>query len=304
MGCDHQRYKALSRFRENSIYECRDCGLVFDRKYIEKFNPEDLYADYYGNEITKVGRFVFGIEDVIKLFRFFRAFKIFTICPKAKKILDVGSGRGWTLYFLKKIYGYERAAGTQISKNAYEFARNALGLEIYNKDLLKLDLGKASFDLVTIWQVLEHVLDPEGYIAKMGELLERDGRLVIEVPNFNSWTSGLTGKYWLGLDLDYHMFFFTRDSLTALLEKHNFKIKWFQTFSLEYSTFISAQSLVSFFTKSEHLFFSYMQTGDFRWSLLLHIPLFILLVPVCLLANILLHFSEKGEILFFVAQKR
>lgn len=207
------------------------------------------------------------------------------------------------LYYLKNIYRYERTAGTQISKKAYEFSRNSLKLEMYDKDLLKLDLKNSSFDMITIWHVLEHVQDPEGYVKRISELLCTKGHLIIEVPNFNSWTSKLTGKYWLGLDLDYHMFFFTANSLSRILKKYGFRIKKTQTFSVEYSTFISAQSLISFITRTEHLFFSYIQNGYFKWKISLHTALFILISPICFLLNMLFYFSDNGEVLLFVAQK-
>ena len=85
MSCDHNINELVVASSSISLYKCDICGLIFDKKYIEKFNTAYLYTDYYGNEISKIGRFVFGIENLIKLFRFFRALKIFTICPKAKK---------------------------------------------------------------------------------------------------------------------------------------------------------------------------------------------------------------------------
>ena len=301
MVCNHQNYKEICKFDTISLYICDKCGLIFINKRWEDFQPQDLYEEYYKNEIA--GRFNFGVEYVIRLFRFFRAFKIFTIYPQAKSILDIGSGRGFMLHYLKKYYKYQRTAGTQISKNAIEFSRNKLGLEIYDRDLLELSFNNASFDIITIWQVLEHVVEPEKHIEKVYNLLNNGGKLIIEVPNFNSWTRALTNKYWLGLDLDYHINFFTPESLSLLLKKHNFNIKNIHTFSLEYSTFISTQSLVSLLTRSNHLFFQYLQTSSFHRRLIPHIFLFTLLAPICFLINLFFYFSKRGEVLLIVAEK-
>lgn len=301
MICNHQNYKEIYEFDSTSLYRCDECALIFTNKYCKDFDAEKLYEKYYKNGTAT--RFNFGIEYVIRLLRFFRAFKIFTLYPRAKSILDIGSGRGFMLYYLKKYYGYQRTAGTQISKNALEFSRNRLGLEIYGKDLLELSMDDDTFDIITMWHVLEHVAEPERYIEKIFNLLNNYGKLVIEVPNFNSWTRALTGRYWLGLDLDYHITFFTPESLSSLLKKYNFKIRTIHTFSLEYSTFISTQSLVSLLTGSNHLIFQYIQTSGFNRRLIPHIFLFILLSPICFLINILLYFSKRGEVLLIVAEK-
>jgi SAM-dependent methyltransferase len=216
----------------------------------------------------------------------------------------VGSGRGFTLYFLKKFYGYTRAAGTQISKNAFEFSRDKLGLEIYNKDLLELDLDNSGFDVITVWHVLEHVNKPERYIKKIYDLLDAHGKLIIEVPNFDSWARVFTSKYWLAYDLKHHLFFFTPASLSAMLKKHGFLIKHIQTFSLEYSAFTSAQSIVSAITGSDSIFFRALQTGRFNYVTVIHAFFIILLMPLCLLINMLLYFSRRGEVLFIVAEKK
>lgn len=301
MICDHKNGIEPYQFYKIPIYKCRDCNSIFTEKYGKDIDARALYRDYYRNEIA--GRFRFGIEYVIRSFRFFRALKIFTIYPQATSILDIGSGRGFMLYYLKKYYGYQRTVGTQISKNAFEFSKDKLHLEIYNKDLLELFPDKTSFDIVTIWHVLEHVTQPEKYIEKIHSLLNDRGKLIIEVPNFNSWTRRLTGKYWLGLDIDYHITFFTPESLSHILKKHNFKINTIHTFSLEYSTFISAQSFVSLITKSDQLFFQYLQNSNFSLRLIPHIFLFILISPISFLINAALYFSGRGEVLLVVAEK-
>ena len=301
MLCAHKDRTQIYDFEGIPIYRCNVCRLVFNDKYGKDFDPKEIYATFYRNEMS--ARFGFGIEYLIRLFRFFRAFKIFTIYPRASSILDIGSGRGYMLYYLKKYYGYVRTAGTQISKNAFEFSRHKLGLEIYDKDLLDLSVDDASFDIVTMWHVLEHVAHPEKYIEKISHILKDNGKIIVEVPNYNSWTRALTNRYWLGFDLDHHVTFFTPSSLSGLLEKYGFKIRVIHTFSLEYSTFLSVQSIVSRITRSDHLFFRFLQTGLFNIWAVIHGLLFLVLTVPCFFINIMLYFSKKGEVLLIVAEK-
>jgi 2-polyprenyl-3-methyl-5-hydroxy-6-metoxy-1,4-benzoquinol methylase len=301
MGCDHPGYTEFKKYGDVSLYKCHVCGDVFTDLEWNGINPKELYKDFYKNEMA--ARFGLGIECLIRAFRFFRAFKVFTAFPGAKMILDIGSGRGFMLYYLKKYYHYKRTAGTQISENAYVFSRDVLGLEIYDKDLLDLSFDKGSFDVITIWHVLEHISKPDKYIERIYEILNDHGKLIVEVPNFDSWSLPISGKYWLGLDLDHHIHFFTPESLSRLLENNHFRIKTVHTFSLEYSTFISAQSLASRITKTDQLFFRGIQEAGFKKMINLHSFLLLLLIPVCLLVNLCLYFSKKGEVLFILAEK-
>lgn len=299
--CGHENRGYLFKYKGASIYKCGLCGLIFTDKYNTCTDPARAYENYYNNKTA--GRFNFGIEHIVRLFRFWRAFKIFTVYPRSRSILDIGSGRGFTLYYLKKYYGYRRTAGTQISKNGYEFSRNKLGLEVYDKDLLEIEFDKNTFDMVTLWHVLEHVATPELYIDRIRDILTEEGELIIEVPNFDSWTRRIAGKYWLGLDLDYHIYFFTPETISRLLEKHRFKIKTIRTFSLEYSTFISAQSLVSRITKTDQVFFKRLLSDSSGRMPFGHLFLFVLIAPFCFLVNLVLYFSKKGEVIFIIAKK-
>ncbi len=301
-ACAHTNRRAFIKFDAVQLFECTDCLLVFREPTDLDRSPELLYDDFYKNELPS--RFRSFVEYVVRLLRFYRALKIFTIAPRAKTILDIGSGRGFTLYYLRKFFRYRRTAGTQISRPALEFSRDTLGLEIYSQDLLERPWENDSFDVVTMWHVLEHMISPEQYIPKIYDLLTSDGLLIIEVPNLSSWTRRLTDKYWLGLDLKYHMNFFSPVSLITMLKRHNFLATLVHTFSLEYSTFLSAQSIISHFTKTNQLVFQWLQgTKVSLWKLVAHLVLTAIIAPVCLLINLALFFTKKGEVLCIVAKK-
>lgn len=297
--CQHEEYKIISEMPEIKIIQCQQCHLI---RAIKKncAEPNKIYQNYYTKETG--GRFNFWMEYLVKSFRMLRAVKIFFLEPQARSILDIGSGRGWTLYFLKKYFKYETAVGTQISKAAYEFSKEKLKLEIYHQDLLDINWDK-NFDLIALWHVLEHVESPEAYLQKIQELLKRSGLLIIEIPNYNSWTSILTKNYWLALDLKHHLTFFTPTTLITLLKKYNFKVKKISTFSLEYSAFTSTQSLVNFLTRTDNYFFEWLKKGGFNLKIMAHLGLFAILFPICLIINLALYFSQRGEVINIVTQK-
>ena len=303
MICQNKNSEIILETKGYKLYKCLSCKIIFahkDKK--ENLDSQKIYENYYKKETAS--RFGSIVELVVKAFRFIRAYKISILEPNYKNILDIGSGRGWMLYFLKKYFKYERTVGTQIADNAYIFSKEKLGLEIYDKDLLELPF-KDTFDVITMLHVLEHVENPEKYVEKIYELLSKNGSLFMEVPNYDAWARRFTGKYWLALDLRHHLLFFTPYSLISLLKKYNFKIKRVKTFSLEYSTFTSTQSFVNLITNSDSYFFEWLQSSDKTLGLKIiwHTFLFAVLFLPCFLINLCLYFSKSGEVITIIAQK-
>lgn len=299
MICEHPKYRLALKAKGVNLYECNNCHLIYIKdKPVEKI--EEIYKNYYKKNTG--GRFNFGIEHIVKMFRFTRAYSVYLENKKATSVLDIGSGRGWMLYFLKHYFGYTRTAGTQISENAYLFSKDKLGLEIYKKDLLGMSF-ESPFQTVTMLHVLEHVENPEAYIRKIHEILEDKGLIIIEVPNYNAWSRYITKKHWLSLDIKHHLTFFTPETLTKLLEKYNFKVKKVHTYSLEYGAFTSTQSFVNLMTNSNDIFYNWLQNKTQSKYIAIHILLFFILLPFCFLINMLLYFSKKGEVLYVVAEK-
>ncbi len=300
--CLHKDCEVYENYGNFKLFKCKKCGIVYNKFFLVK--REDVYEDYYKNELgVNFGRFKFGLEYVIKLFRLLRAIRVVTIVGVKKRILDIGCGRGWTLYYLKNFFKYPRTNGTQIAFPAWKFATEYLSLEVYCKDLLDINLGKDKFDVITLWHVLEHVDKPIHYFEEIHKLLSKGGKLLIEVPNMNSWTRKFTGYYWLGLDPEYHLTYYSPESLTTFLQEFGFKIKKMQTFSLEYSAFISTQSIVSRITNTNQLIFNFLQRPRFESKLLVHFLMFILFFPVGFIVNLLLYFTDRGEVIVVVAEK-
>jgi len=303
--CAHKVVLIISIGDGVKLSQCNKCGLIYNDKFLKKRKSSgNVYVDYYRNEIgDEVGRFRFGLEYVVKIFRFIRAFRVVTLAGIGKDILDIGCGRGWMLFYLKKFFGYKRTAATQISRPAWIFAKEKLGLEVYDKDILELKIRNNSFDVVTIWHVLEHVDDPLRYFPLFFRLLRPKGRLMIEVPNFESWTRKFTGIYWLGLDLKYHRTYYSVESLKKFVVDQGFDIQKVQTFSLEYSTFVSAQSLASKITRTDQLFFRMTQGEKVGLTVLLDIFLICFLVPISFVVNLALYRTKWGEVVVLIAKK-
>ena len=290
------------RIEDRLLLECGSCGLIFFDDFLDKNGSVRDYSRYYQGESGT--RFNAWAESLVRLFRYLRALGIKRKIGGQKNFLDIGSGRGYTLYYLKKYFGFRRTAGTQISKPACLFSREKLGLEIYDRDLLDLNFTPGSFDGASMIHVLEHVRGPFLYIKKIHELIRPGGIFFLEIPNFNSWTRRFTKKYWLSLDPANHLTFFRPGSIRAYLVEAGFSVSAISTFSIEYSTFSSVQSIVSRLTSSDQLFFIWLQENRFKKSVILHIFLFILLAPFCFAINLILSRTQYGEVVRIIGKKK
>jgi len=135
-----------------------------------------------------------------------------------KTLLDIGAGTGSFLESAK-ISGWE-TYGIEPNKKARDLAINK-GLELRaNIDLL----GKQGFQVITLWHVLEHLPDLELQINKIGSLLNRNGTLILAVPNFQSYDARYYKEYWAAYDVPRHLSHFSQLSIKKLFAKNGMKV--------------------------------------------------------------------------------
>lgn len=213
------------RIKENDflIAECRGCGLTY------LLNPPDeevIYEEYYriefkGSDYKKDS----GYPHLREIFEINKhRTEYINRLNKEKegyKILDIGCGSG---LFLKscKDAGLE-AEGMDVSNNALEFARNEFGLTVFRKQVEDLISEGKKYSLITMWHVLEHIMEPADELKKIKELLTPDGIVLIEVPNLNSIKFRLSGRKWKGGNHPlYHRSFFTSKTLKDTIKRGGF----------------------------------------------------------------------------------
>ena len=160
------------------------------------------------------------------------------------KVLDIGAGSGKYLRYLKEldwdVYGLEP------SHRGVGFA-HADGLtNVIHGSAPHIPFSDSMFDVVNLHHVFEHVEDPDPTLQAIRRVLKPGGEVIITVPNFSSLASRIFGRYWGGIDLPRHLFYYNAQSLRGLLQKHGFQVV--ETFySDTFRGFASAMSCL--FTK-------------------------------------------------------
>jgi SAM-dependent methyltransferase len=137
------------------------------------------------------------------------------------RVLDVGCGDGSALQSLRELGDWE-LCGVEFDAGAVRKAK-ARGLDVRPGELSDAGFSNASFDLVRMGHVIEHVLDPVQTVRSVFDHLRPGGYFVGETPNTDCLDFRLFGKYWGALHIPRHLTFFNRASLRSVLEGAGFR---------------------------------------------------------------------------------
>lgn len=139
--------------------------------------------------------------------------------PNKGTILDIGAGTGDFLIRAKQ-NGWQ-ITGIEPSEKAKNIAINK-GIAFANNTN---DLFDQSFDVITMWHVLEHVSDLENQIKTLKRLLKKDGTIIIAVPNFKSYDAKHYGEFWAAYDVPRHLWHFSKKAIQLLFQKEGLELQ-------------------------------------------------------------------------------
>lgn len=195
------------------IVICTRCGLAWANPL--PYNPRDFYKDNYrlkykGSHIPKP-KHIFRAGNVAVS----RYSKIEHLLSKPMNVLDVGSGGGEFAYLLK-VLGHN-VKGLEPNEGYAEYSIREYGLDVEVGFIQDIKCKEESFDLITMWHVLEHTEDPHKVLLKLRTLLKPQGFLVIEVPNVEATCQSPKSTFH-----EAHIFYFNLATLQKLVEKSGF----------------------------------------------------------------------------------
>jgi 2-polyprenyl-3-methyl-5-hydroxy-6-metoxy-1,4-benzoquinol methylase len=136
-------------------------------------------------------------------------------------LLDIGSGTGYFAAEMQKA-GWQ-VTGLEPDAGARKIAEEVNKIVLTSTDNL-FQLPANSFDVITLWHVLEHVHDLKKYVDQFKYLLNEDGRLFIAVPNYTSYDAEVYKEYWAAYDVPRHLYHFSPGSMKYLMESAGLKI--------------------------------------------------------------------------------
>lgn len=176
--CHTHEATVFIAFPEIPVVRCHNCGFTYSSKVLSGKELSSYYENNFGSQRQMQGQLVNSIVNSMVLERLLDFQDISTI-------LDVGTGYGFLLQKLCKHHNLQ-ATGVELSRQEVEYARNILGVNVINSLLGNSGLSKGAYDLVTSFEVIEHVPYPTEFLLELTEYLKPGGYLLTMTDNFDS----------------------------------------------------------------------------------------------------------------------
>ena len=201
-------------FLIDQVVKCNKCSLEYINPRLKSNEIVKGYSE--GSDETFVS------QANAREYTFFDSLKnIEKILPKKGKVLDVGTAGGSFLAAAKK-RGW-KVYGCEPNKWMAKWGKKNYGIEIKSGTLFDQGYKKDFFDLITLWDVIEHTTDPSKVLKKCNQILKNKGILVVNYPDIGSLIARLTKRKWPFL-ISVHLYYFTRSTMTSMLKKAGFEI--------------------------------------------------------------------------------
>ena len=217
-------------------YQCMNCRHVYVSPRLNDENLLYLYREGRSDYQTK--HFYLPTAEYRKENIYRRKVEEILKTGSGKTLLDYGCSTG---YFLQTAIemGFD-GHGVELNSFGVKWAREKLGLKnIYDKDIKDCGFDKYSFDVITMWDVLEHVPNPLDLLSELRPYLKPDGFIVIETSYYDCFETEILGMKNTNLVGDIHLMHFTAKSLQELASRAKYKIVKRDIFGLDLSHVIN-----------------------------------------------------------------
>ncbi len=201
------------------IARCARCELVQVDVQLSRAELEEIYGEpYFTTEVFHdyVSEAPERIEDGARAAR-----TLARIVPGGR-LLEVGCATG---FFLKPAAEYYEVTGVEISPFAAEYARKEFGLRVLTGDITEVDLAGEQFDVVTMWNTIEHMADPLEGVRAAASLARPGALLALTTGDVSGPQARRDLRNWNLMSPPYHLFFFSPKTIDLLLAKAGFRLR-------------------------------------------------------------------------------
>ena len=199
------------------ILECKECGLLYTTPRPNKDEIGRYYKseEYYSHQENKEG-FIPKVYEKVKSVNLKNKYGIATEGKEKGKALDIGCGVGDFLHTMEQ-HGWD-CTGVEPSEDAKVIAKKRIKGQLLSSEEQE-NLPDSSFDIITMWHVLEHVDDIRWQIQQLHRLCKPGGRIIIALPNYKSYDGQYYKAEWAAYDVPRHLNHFNKETLIKILEE-------------------------------------------------------------------------------------
>jgi len=202
------------------IVRCKKCGLVYA-------NPRDS-LEGLRDAYRRLGEEEYLEESESRSITFSKDLHFIERYCKGGNLLDVGCSVGLFLRLAKE--NHWNTYGVEISEINSRYARDILGLDVTTGTIHDANYGDDFFDVITLWDVIEHVPDPMSVLMKLNRIQKPGGYLFLSTPDVGSFLSRILGSRWMWL-IRTHIFYFSRKTIRQMLEKAGYQVVYISSYS-------------------------------------------------------------------------
>ena len=198
----------------DQLVACSNCGLQF---VSPRIHPDLILVGYRQGTDE-----MFVSQATARERTFERALVLIEkLAPERGRLFDVGTAAGSFIHVAAQ-RGWE-VAGCEPNQWLCDWGHKTYGLDIRVGTLFDQGYADQTFDVVTVWDVLEHDSDPMALLQECRRVLKPQGLIVVNCPDIGSWIARLMGRRWLML-VSTHLYYFTRRTLGELLRHAGFEV--------------------------------------------------------------------------------
>lgn len=231
-------WETFAQDKVYSIQQCNNCASTYTIPELSEHELSEFYEKgLYGGKTNRFNSFV---KIVSNIFQAERLRKV-SCDQKSGSLLDIGCGKGkFMSYAADKRW---RVSGIEPAETGSTIAERQVGIPIFRSlDDLEND---EPFDVVTMWHVVEHLLEPTEELQRIKPFLKQDGRIFIAIPNFESIQSKLGKSKWSHLDVPRHRVHYTPQSISNLLNSVGYDVQYIDHFSFEFNPLGALQTALN-----------------------------------------------------------
>ncbi len=227
-------------------FSCKDCLFVFSNPYVPE---EEIVAFYSRLEDREYSMEAEGrsknFKTILKRLKRIRT----DMEISGNRLLDIGAASGIFLHLARQ-EGYE-IYGIEPSEFLVKEAEKQYNIKLF-KGTVEDYKPKEKFSIITLLDIIEHLVEPDAFMTKVDALIEENGILVLVTPDINSLAARLAGKRWWHFRVA-HINFFNLHSLRFLLQKHDYEIILKKKYVWNFSLFYLVTRLFPFLKKKKSL---------------------------------------------------
>lgn len=206
----------------HQIVRCNNCNHIYADVDMSNEALRSLYSkDYFeGNEYSN---YFADKEALSRNFRLrLKRLRKYLDPVRHKHLLEIGSAFGFFLEAARN--DFETVLGMDISEDAIRYVNEELHLDALCQDFLDHNFGDQTFDVVCLWDTIEHLVSPERYIRRISTLTKTGALLAFTTGDISSLNARLRKGKWRLIHPPTHMHYFSRATLQKLLEDSGFRI--------------------------------------------------------------------------------